>query len=490
MKVTTAAPHPLCAKAVAIAKAPPIAETWQLRGARAKLFFRSMRGTSPLPQNHRSSPATRSASPRSLRARFLPGWTDDELTTFAVVLAVGLALRIALITHSGFITDSLIFESWAQRGATYGVLRIYDRQLPGAPADYPPLLLYMYTLAGLATRAIQGDFARTTVLAAAMKLPSILAGCGIYLSLVRIGSRILTRRHGLLAGGLYFMMPASWLDSSVWGQLDAIYTLLLLVSLDLAARRRMVLAGITTALAITAKFQVVAFLPFLAVVAISWGWKAFGRSMVAFTATVVAVFLPFIITGRMNDVTYAYTHAVGSYDILSIDAFNIWVLLFGSAASAVSDLDTFAGIAYRSWGIVLFTAALAVILVTAWKRLPRLDETGKVSLALSGAAAVSLAFFLFPTEIHERYLFPFVAFAALWGTRGDRYLILYVALSFLVALNIAYVLPIGASELMYLKLPWLDRVFSLLIILLAALSWRSLLGGREPDIALDRADSP
>jgi Gpi18-like mannosyltransferase len=261
-------------------------------------------------------------------------------------------------------------------------------------------------------------------------------------------------------------MPASWLDSAVWGQTDSFYSLLLLAAFAAIGFRRGVLAGVAVGLAVTAKFQVVAFLPLIAVLAASIDRRMFVKGFVASIVTVLAVFAPFIIAGKMGNIIREYSQAPGSYQLLSVDAFNFWHLLFGEAASATSNLDTFAGLTFRTWGTAAYLLALAMILVVGSRAVRNaLDDRQRVEAALASAAMTSLAFFWFPTEIHERYLFPFLALAALWGTSGRREMVIYLVLSLAVGLNIAYSLPISVTDAFFRVVPAADRLVSLVIVI-------------------------
>jgi hypothetical protein len=68
---------------------------------------------------------------------------------------------------------------------------------------------------------------------------------------------------------------------------------------------------------------------------------------------------------------------------------------------------------------------------------------------------VALLFFLLPTEIHERYLFPFLVFAALWATASKLNFTVYAALTVLFGLNLLYALPVLNTGAMLGRAGWL-----------------------------------
>ena len=394
---------------------------------------------------------------------------DDTLKrvipTFLALVAAALLIRAAVIFHPGHMQDVQLFERWASEGVRFGMTNIYERQLHLITPDYPPLLLYVYTAIGHVVYNIQGSFDHSLLFVAALKLPAIISDVLVALLLLLIGNRLGYPRRGLIAAGIYLIMPASWLDSAVWGQTDAFYSLLLLAAFASIGFRRGVLAGVLVGLAVSAKFQVIAFLPLIAVLAASIDWRMLLKGVAACIMTVIAVFAPFIIAGRTGSVMRAYSQALGSYQLLSVDAFNVWHLWFGDAASARSNLESFAGLTFRTWGIAAFALALTVILVIASRAVRRApDHERRVGTVLAAAAMTSLAFFIFPTEIHERYLFPFLALAALWATRGRREMFIYLVLSLAVGLNIAYPLPIAVTDAFFDIVPYADRLVSLAVI--------------------------
>ena len=407
------------------------------------------------------------AGPVSRHATIAPpsGSLRRAAPTFLAILAIALLIRAAVIFHPGHMQDVGLFERWASEGVRFGITSIYDRQLQLITPDYPPLLLYVYTAIGHVVYGIQGSFAHTTLFVAALKLPAIIADALVALLLLILGSRLGYTQRGLIAAGIYLIMPASWLDSAVWGQTDAFYSLLLLAAFAAIGFRRGVLAGVFVGLAVSAKFQVVAFLPLIAVLAASIDWRMFAKGLAACIVTVLAVFTPFIMAGKIDNVMREYSEALGSYQLLSVKAFNVWRLLFGDAARTTSNLGTFGGLTFRTWGIAAFLVALAAILVIASRAVRRaVDHGTRVEAVLSAAAMISLAFFLFPTEIHERYLFPFVVLAALWGTSGRREMAVFLVLSLAVGLNIAHSLPISVTDLFFRVVPAADRLVSLAVI--------------------------
>ena len=99
------------------------------------------------------------------------------------------------------------------------------------------------------------------------------------------------------------------------------------------------------------------------------------------------------------------------YPINSSFAYNFWQLLGiarrcdvpvcrDKGTGVVTDGTDFLGLTTRHWGLVLFAISAATVIVVLRK------ARGAGFLAL-GTSLCILAFFVFMTRMHERYLFPF-----------------------------------------------------------------------------------
>src|SRR6185437_5275081 len=79
-------------------------------------------------------------------------------------------------------------------------------------------------------------------------------------------------------------------------------------------------------------------------------------------------------------------------------------------------------VTWQLFGTLLF---VAVALFAVWVLIRRDDAVGLLVASL----VVAVAFFVLPTRVHERYLFPALAIGALLVLRERRWAILYAVLS-------------------------------------------------------------
>ena len=135
--------------------------------------------------------------------------------------------------------------------------------------------------------------------------------------------------------------------------------------------------------------------------------------------------------------------AADQFSVLTVNAYNAWALvgnpplaaaISSSGGSWIADsLPVLAGIpAYLLAAYLL--AAVGVLVVIG---LLRRDGPLVILLAF---ALIAFAFYAVPTRVHERYLLPFFAPAALLAVLGGRWVAGYLGIGLLNTLNIHAVL--------------------------------------------------
>ena len=349
------------------------------------------------------------------RAEVRPGEVGQVTFSFrikaiAVVLLAGFLLRLLLASLPGFEIDLGTFQAWSLQLADRGPWNFYD---VGFFADYMPGYLYILWLIGGLNDLFQFDSGEFHYV---LKLPAVFADLASAYLLYWIleGQRPLLR---LGAPALYLLFPATLLIGPVWGQVDSLLVFFLLLCVYYLGRGRPVAGALAFTVGFLTKPQAVAALPFLAF----WFVKHYPLRIVAraVALSLAAGFLlilpffpdnPWALLDRLVDAAN-----VENYRVTSFWAYNFWAV--ASDLFKPDNLE-FLGLTYRLWSFLLFALAI-VLVIFAFRR-----SEGTAMLALGSALSV-LAFYLFLTRMHERYLFPFfplflVACAALnsrllWG---------------------------------------------------------------------------
>jgi predicted membrane-bound dolichyl-phosphate-mannose-protein mannosyltransferase/Gpi18-like mannosyltransferase len=394
------------------------------------------------------------------------------------IIVAGLLLRAFIagiwLPHSGFGTDVGDFTGWAQQLAQVGPGGFYQ---PGAFQDYPPGYLYVLWALGSIGRALQ-PLVGVDITGGLIKIPPVLADAANAWLLFLLARRFLGRwagdrtgeRIGLIAAAVYLFNPGVLFDASVWGQVDSVGTLAVLGTIYLLARGWTEAAAVGAVVALLVKFQFGFMIPIVFLVGMkrhAWGRSSDPdhdgaqdllrvlTSLAAGLGTLVLLIAPFGLSVWAPGTSSAslivkFVEAASTYHGLTINAFNLWMNPWSGLANPLSsgglapsltwgDDQVVAqvgpviamigslGITWQLVGIVLF---VAVACVAAWIVIRRDDTVGILVCAL----VVTVAFFVLPTRVHERYLFPALALAAPLVVRGWRWQLLYglLALSFFV----------------------------------------------------------
>lgn len=405
-----------------------------------------------------------------------PGRTIDRrdgARAIGTLLAVGLALRLIiayLLPGSGFGVDLSAFEYWANDLATNGPFGFYER---GFFADYTPGYLYVLWLVGLVGQGLGGagiDAVGPWTGTDLLKLPAILCDLAIGWLVWRMVQDLGgSRRLGLIAAAIFLFNPITWWDSTVWGQVDSFGVVFLLLGVRELWKDRPERAAILATFAAIAKPQLGILVPIVAAVVIKRYYfdveperrfrlpgslPALFRARTAFRVattagagllTAIIVSAPFKLTlfGLIGQVA----SAAAGYPYLSVNAYNPWAMLEldgeGVAATGrwVRDVVGPAGepgfmfgpIPAVLVGTALLLSAVAAVSVLVARRPDRLT-------ILVGIAVLAVAFFVVPTRVHERYLYPFFALGVILAALSSRWLVAYVVLSVASFANLYVVL--------------------------------------------------
>lgn len=328
-----------------------------------------------------------------------------------VVLVLGFAVRLPLSTARGFEGDVWTFQVWAKSAVRFGVAEAYEHVLDGAMRpNYPPLSMLLLAGTGRIYQAVyspsysmKGGKHRSVI-----KAPALLADVATAALLYRLLRRQGARR-AWLGAAIYVAHPAVLYDSAIWGQMDSIYTAFVVAALVFFMERRFALSGALLACAALSKAQTIVVLPLAFVLLVTAGRRAFVRAAIGGLAVTACVLAPFAWGGALGSVKNAYTGAVGFYPSLSANAYNLWWSLHGPDAVNASDAAPLpGGLTPLHAGWMLWGACLASVLFAVVRR-ARSGRALDAPFVFFAAALSAYSFFVLNTEMHERYLFPFVA---------------------------------------------------------------------------------
>ena len=386
--------------------------------------------------------------------------TIATLLALGLLLAIGLAIRLAVLNAKGHPGDAIVIGRWADNLARYGPWGFYQHD-----GSIYPALLYAYWPIGVLL-----DGADQARVIKGLSIPFDLAvAVAVYLA----ASRMVGRGRALIAPALYLCNPAVLLAGPVWGQVDSAGTLALLAALLALAAGRFGWAGAFTVVAGMIKPQFGLVVLPVASVAIT-GWRASGSrapwvtGLLGGTAAYLVVALPL----RLDPITFVrQVIESGSYkQMSSANAANLWGLLHGYK---IPD------------GGLLYVGGALLLIGLAASLLP-LRRHQDLATILAVGLFVVFAFYFLPTRVHERYLFPAMAVLAPLAATNWRVLVAYLLLTAGFAASMLYALVDTTPFTFWPRLEDLVRLpvariwISLTLIATAATLVLLLLRPREP----------
>jgi dolichyl-phosphate-mannose-protein mannosyltransferase len=361
---------------------------------------------------------------------------------FLLLLALG--IRLWLAPMRGHVHDIAQLKEWTRTAVTGNPLALYSE----STANYPPLALLPLAGVGGLYHLFSPEFDLSSPgLTALIKLPAVVADLVTAVLIYRLVRREAGERLALTWAALYAFNPAVCYTSAWWGQLEALYTLAMLLSVAALAHGRTGRAWGWLAAGVLVKPQAAIIAPVLLVA--SWregGWRALAQGGLAAGSVVVLVLAPLAWAGQLPALWAQLRASAGQQRFLTMNAHNLWYLLSlgrGSFAargdSPITDTQPLIG-PFTGWqlGLALLGAWCLLVCAVLWRR----SQPGlPVPDLYLPAAALTLGFFMLPAESHERYLFPVLALLApiLPGSRPARWL--YAGLSLTLFLNLLWVDP-------------------------------------------------
>lgn len=313
------------------------------------------------------------------------------------LLAAGLLLRISLGTvMQGYSGDINLFKSWASSAAN-SLTNFYSNS---KSSDYPPL--YIYVLALIGKIAAVGSMSKYYVLL--LKLPSIIADIAVSYLIYNIAKKHFSLEISMLLAAFYIFNPAAFINSTLWGQVDSFFTLIIISAVYMLCQKKTGISAALFTLGVLMKPQGIIFLPVLFFELVRQrNIKSFLKVAVMAMLTAAVVILPFSINKDPLWIFKLYTSTVNEYPYASLNAFNFFSLIGGNH---VKDTSTLFLLSYHSYGMIF------IVLVTLISWFIYMKGKDSAMAAVSALIIIS-GVFTFSVGMHERYLFPAVALSIL-----------------------------------------------------------------------------
>jgi Gpi18-like mannosyltransferase len=368
-------------------------------------------------------------------------WTisrQPARVVLAICMLLSTCLHLWFLVMPGFEDDLRWQIHWGRRVAKEGLWKLYEGDYSNRNGrfnhhdivDYPPVVpLIMGGLVASAKALHQREHLNEIV---KFTVTVFEVGLVAFLLWLVIKQSHVPEWRRLLVAGLILLNPGLALATTGWGQIDSLLCLLIVLAFYLGWRDRFWLSTPLIFAAVLTKPQgVIALGCYLVMLLSRRKYKAFWVQGACGLALLLSLTVAFRFFSHSNFLDI-YFGAVGAFPATSWTAFNFWELIFGDESLHVRDTTRLLGVSYHAIGLALFLAAVFLAALWFWKR----GQTFEHSLLFAGV--VFLAFFLFPTEMHGRFLYYPVVLLAFPAARSNLLLVAYLSLSTILYLNVKF----------------------------------------------------
>ena len=352
--------------------------------------------------------------------------TPVFLIVLISIIAIG--IRLYFLFKPGYANDIQAFLEWGGRINKDGFWSLYGGDFYKTNGiDYPfliPLITSLWLNIGSSIKDPEAIKTFFKVLPTLGEIALILVSSfAVYHSKAKYKWWLII---------LIILSPGLALVSSAWGQVDSIMTLFILLGFIFERKNKYIATTFFFLSLITKPQAAIAVFIYYLYLLSKKKYQDFFKQFFFMMILMSVFYAIFFYLGQSNFFS-TYINSVGRYKYLSLYAFNLWWLLKGMKCWYIMD-DAGAVISHKTAGLILFTLFEVPAIIYIFKKTRTLAEILLVT------AYSYLVFFIFPTEMHERYLYIGVALMAVPAILNKKILLIYVLLSITFLINIFLVL--------------------------------------------------
>lgn len=343
------------------------------------------------------------------------------------LLVAGFTLCFFMAMAPSFSYDTRLFLSWTAKIHTYGPFNIYQH-VPDL--DYLPLLVYilwvygwLLTPFGLATNLL--------VFKLVMSVLGLAIVAGLYLMRRRPAITNQVEAFALPKQTNQMLILATFsvallFNPAVWGQVDSLLGLLLIIAFWLLYRNKLLLAGLELGMLLIFKPQAWFVLPLLGILLLKRGGWHKGMVAIGLGLLTGSGLTGLAFGGQVSEFLkfWFQPSLAGTGGGGTAGAFNFFWLLNLQSKPASSE------VMWLGFGLITLVYLL-VVAHTIWGE-------ARIEQVACGATLIMLAFFLFSIKMHERYLYYSLPLLALTGLYNRRAFKPYLLLNFCCLVNMLH----------------------------------------------------
>lgn len=386
----------------------------------------------------------------------------------AVLFVVHILVSIYIAKHYRGDWDMAVWINWLSLLRKYGLFETIRRF---GTVNYPPVTvvtLFIYQK----FVSVHGHDIFNLHQSFLTKLPILLLDFVTLLLLFIAFYKRPSWRY-LLVLFLVLFNPVTLIIGPLWGQWDIALVAPMVASLVLIWDRP-AWSGAFYALALLVKQQAIIFIPVLFIVVVhrlakERAWRPVVRALVGLAWPLAITFVILGMKGALWPmIKHTYLNSVGLFTWVTMHAFNIWYGVIGVNPQTNDQSIWFAGLSYRHVSIF----ALGIItLAVLWLHFR--SRTHDTAIILTSALVISFAFFMVPTEMHERYLLPAVIVACMLVYYSWKWLPVAIGISITTSLNLLAVYQYKGLYNYGTLIGWVNLVLFVWALVLAWQTYRT-----------------
>jgi len=376
---------------------------------------------------------------------------DNKFLSLPIIgsIAVAVYLRWYLFLKPGYAFDLGQFIKWTRFILDNGFFNLYSSANIATVDNYPPVIPLLTSAWFKFSSVLQlsfNDIENTKLIFTLVEIILL-----IIVSTIVVKSNA---RHKYVLLALTIISPALALVTTGWGQAEAVFVLLILLAF-VTAEKMSVLSVFILLLSLLTKPQAIPAVGiYFLYLFFKDGLKKAAISLGIFLAMFAAAYLLFYSIGKISLIEL-FTGSVGFYKNLSLNAFNLWWMIYGRETWNI--VDKVSGqFDYKTLGLTIFV----IFELPALYYLTKAKKIADVALVLG---YTYLCFFVFPTEIHERYLYPAVVFLGIAAVLDKQLFYSYILVSVTFILNILAVLQSVYPQFSFLSQNMISGSWTVLV---------------------------
>ncbi len=355
-------------------------------------------------------------------------FTDKKLFTYTplnknkdyFLYVLVFSVFLVFMQHFGHGGDTGCWKTWSIYIFNNGIGNIYF-----SGSDYPPLYYYVLSFYG----NLMGS--EESIIRNIYCLKFITFVCEF--SSVFLLFRYVKKELQPWVFLLIILHPGFFYNSLIWGQVDGIFGFLIMSTILLVIHRQNTLAILLFILCLNFKIQSIIFLPLFILLLLHnvsdyKGLLYTCYVLMAMFGLETLIILPFIKNNTTELLIHTIINSVDKYPNVSMNAYNLWYWFFDGSLVDIRDTGTWQGLTYKTWGIFGFFISSAVALtpialisiLNVWKKTT--DKMKYLEKVFLSAALITILFFFFNTQMHERYSHYALIFFAAYFALTQNYL--------------------------------------------------------------------